>query len=70
MKQLMTTKETSAYVRHAVQTLAKWRVYGKGPRWVKMGRSVFYDRSELDLWIDANTRRSTSEERGRIIDGS
>lgn len=62
MKQLMTTEETSAYVRHAVQTLAKWRVYGKGPRWVKMGRSVFYERTDVDSWIDSNIRSSTSDQ--------
>ena len=60
MKQLMTTVETSAYVRHAVQTLAKWRVYGKGPQWIKMGRSVFYERRDVDAWIEAHTRTSTS----------
>jgi predicted DNA-binding transcriptional regulator AlpA len=60
MKQLMTTEETSQYIRHAVQTLAKWRVYGKGPQWIKMGRSVFYERRDVDAWIDAQTRTSTS----------
>lgn len=58
--QLMTTKEASQYVRHAVQTLAKWRVYGLGPRWHKVGRSVLYDRAELDAWVQSNGRSSTS----------
>ena len=60
MKQLMTTKETSAYIRQAVQTLAKWRVYGLGPKWAKIGRSVLYEQTDVDAWIESRTRTSTS----------
>ena len=42
-------------------TLNKWRVQGKGPRFVKMGRSVSYREADLDYWLDAQTRSSTSE---------
>jgi hypothetical protein len=61
MKQLMTTQETADYVRHAGQTLAKWRCYGQGPRYVRVGRSILYDRADVDAWLDARMRRSTSD---------
>jgi|SoiMethySBSTD1v2_1073268.scaffolds.fasta_scaffold5269883_1 predicted DNA-binding transcriptional regulator AlpA len=61
MKQLMTATETAEYLRHAPQTLAKWRVHGNGPRWHKLGRSIFYDRADVDEWIDSKVRRSTCE---------
>lgn len=41
--------------------LAKARVNGSGPTFVKLGGRIFYDREDLDRWIDANKRRSTSE---------
>lgn len=31
------------------------------PAFYKIGRSVFYDRDELQAWIEAGRRRSTSD---------
>jgi hypothetical protein len=45
----------------ATQTLAKWRVYGTGPEFVKIGKRVFYEESALDAYIAERRRRSTSE---------
>ena len=45
----------------AEQTLAKWRVYGTGPEYVKIGNRVFYEESALTRFIDERRRRSTSE---------
>lgn len=42
-------------------TLAKWRLSGKGPRYVKAGRRVLYRPADLDAWQAENTRRSTSD---------
>jgi hypothetical protein len=43
-----------------VSTLAKWRVYGTGPVFVKIGKRVFYEESALDAFIDQGRRTSTS----------
>jgi hypothetical protein len=43
------------------QTLAIHRLRGTGPRFVKVGRLVRYRRSDLDAWIAARVRGSTSE---------
>jgi len=45
----------------APQTLANWRVQGKGPKFVKVGRLVFYDTEDLAAWRRQNTFSSTSE---------
>ena len=45
----------------APQTLAKWRVYGTGPEFVKIGNRVFYEEASLDSYIAERRRRSTSE---------
>lgn len=53
--------ETAVYLGVAVQTLARWRCEGGGPAFLKLGSRVRYERADLDLWLDARRRRSTSE---------
>jgi hypothetical protein len=43
------------------KTLQAWRVSGCGPRFVKLGRRVFYRASDLRSFIEANTFQSTAE---------
>jgi excisionase family DNA binding protein len=42
-------------------TLAKWRVSGGGPPFLKIGSRVRYSRAELEQWLDQHRRRSTSD---------
>jgi predicted DNA-binding transcriptional regulator AlpA len=42
-------------------TLAKMRMRGGGPPYVKIGRSVRYSVSLGLAWMEAHTRRNTSE---------
>ena len=42
-------------------TLAKWRLRGCGPRYCKIGRLVRYRRSDVEAWITAQARNSTSD---------
>ena len=41
--------------------LARMRVDGDGPRYIKLGARVFYDIRDLDTWIEANKYTSTSD---------
>jgi molybdenum cofactor biosynthesis enzyme MoaA len=59
--QYMTPAEVSAYVRLAVQTLAKLRVTGGGPSYVKPRRRILYKRADVQAWLDARVRTSTSD---------
>ncbi len=45
----------------STSTLAKLRLSGKGPTYIKLGRRVAYRPEDLDQWIDANRVKSTSE---------
>ena len=40
--------------------LNKARLSGKGPRFVKIGRAVRYERTEIALWLAGQRRHSTS----------
>lgn len=62
MRRLMTPSAAAEYLGGVVVgTLAKWRHYGEGPHFVKIGSRVFYDRVDLDRFIDTHRRTSTSE---------
>ena len=45
----------------SVSTLNKWRTQGRGPSFVKLGRSVCYRTEDLDAWLNDHVRSSTSE---------
>ena len=44
-----------------VGTLAKWRHYGCGPEYVRIGSRIMYERCALDAFIASRRRTSTSE---------
>lgn len=41
--------------------LAKLRLYGGGPKFIKLGRSIIYDSDDVDAWLNSLKRGSTSE---------
>ena len=57
----MRTPEAAAYVALAEGTLTKMRLTDDGPPFVKVGpRAVAYRKADLDAWLEARVRRSTS----------
>jgi hypothetical protein len=59
-RRLFNPEEASDYLRVARQTLARWRCYGFGPHFVRVGGRIFYDPADLDAFIAANKFHSTS----------
>lgn len=43
------------------QTWAQLRYTGKGPKFFKVGRKVFYDVNDLVAWEESQKRTSTGE---------
>jgi len=43
------------------KTLRNWRVAGFGPPFLKVGKNVMYDRRDVDDWLRAQRRFSTSQ---------
>ena len=61
MPTLVGEREASGYLGLSTRTLQKWRLQGLGPRFVKLGRAVRYDPADLQEYLQASRRRSTSE---------
>jgi hypothetical protein len=51
----------SDYTGIPKSTLDKLRLTGAGPTYLKIGKSVYYMIEDLDEWLNASRRRSTSE---------
>jgi len=62
-QQLLTACDVAELLRVKEGTLAKWRVIGCGPKWVRLpnSRTIRYRRSDIDLWLDCCTYQSTRE---------
>lgn len=54
--------QAAAYVGLTVSTLAKRRLYGERPHFVRLGRkAIGYSITELDAWLAECGRKSTSD---------
>jgi predicted site-specific integrase-resolvase len=61
---LLSPIQAAACLRISSNTLAKWRVSGDGPTFVKVGARVFYDQEDIFEWITENKRSNTSTVQG------
>lgn len=59
--QLMTEKEAAALICYTPRALQNWRLRGGGPKYVKIGRSVRYQRSDVLEFIEERKRFHTSQ---------
>lgn len=58
---LLDVTEAADYLGLSISTLNKWRCYGEGPVFVKMGRAVRYRVEDLDRYLESRVLTSTSE---------
>ena len=60
-KSLLTPPEAAKNWGVSISKLAKDRVHGTGPEYIKIGRAVRYDPDAMDEYALSQTRSSTSE---------
>lgn len=53
--------EAARHIGVSASVLNKLRVYGGGPAYLKIGRTVLYELPELEAWMASKRRHSTSE---------
>lgn len=61
MDNLDTPETTADWMGISPSTLAKSRVRGDGPPFIKIGHSVRYDRADVKAWLASRKRSSTSQ---------
>jgi predicted DNA-binding transcriptional regulator AlpA len=59
---LLSAKEASRILRVSMSWLAKARMRGDGPPYIKVGRSIRYSEVALLQWMKSRQRQSTSEQ--------
>jgi predicted DNA-binding transcriptional regulator AlpA len=58
----MTPKEAARWLKVSASWLAKARMRGDGPPYIRIGRSVRYTEAALIQWMKSRQRLSTSEQ--------
>jgi len=58
---MFTTDKAAEYLGLRDTTLEAWRCRGGGPVFLKLGKAVRYRKEDLDKFLDARARTSTSE---------
>lgn len=58
---VLNATEAARQLSLSTSTLAKMRLYGTGPAYIKLGRRVLYRVEDIQVWIADNRFNSTSE---------
>jgi Helix-turn-helix domain len=48
---LLNQESAAALIGVKPPTLASWRHFGKGPHYIKVGRSAFYKVADIEAWL-------------------
>lgn len=59
-KALLTTRQAAEALQVKDTTLEQWRWNGKGPQFIKVGRSVRYRESDIEAFLEARAFTSTT----------
>ena len=60
-RQLLTQKRLSDLIDVSERTLERWRIQGSGPAFCRAGRKILYRSEDVEQWLLANRRTSTSD---------
>lgn len=63
---VLSTSQASDYIGYKPQTLRKWRLEGRGPKYCRLGSSlkarVVYRLKDIEDYLDSHSFASTTEE--------
>lgn len=55
------TRKAAEHIGMSTSWLAKRRMHGDPPAFLKVGRAIVYDEGELDAWLESCRRASISD---------
>jgi hypothetical protein len=59
---LITPRTLAERLGTTERNLSEWRISGRGPKYLRIGRSPRYTPESVDAWLRAQEHGSTSEE--------
>lgn len=59
--ELLTSGELAEKLHKSAAALAQWRYKGIGPKFIKLGSGIRYRASDVEAWLDAQTRQQTGQ---------
>jgi|SRR5579864_5175515 len=51
--EMLNEMQVAAYLNISVATVRRWRLFRKGPRFVKIGSAVRYKHGDVEMWLDS-----------------
>jgi predicted DNA-binding transcriptional regulator AlpA len=51
--EMLNERQVADYVNMSLGSLRKWRLYRKGPKFVKLGRAIRYRRTDVETWLSS-----------------
>lgn len=61
LEPMLSVEELAEYLGKPVRTIYDWRLSGRGPRAVHVGRSLRYRVCDVQAWLDAQLERVPGE---------
>ena len=61
MTELINAKQTAQHLCITEGTLAKWRLTGESPKFLRVGRRIAYDPRDVQTRLDARRVSNTSQ---------
>ncbi|WP_299166982.1 AlpA family transcriptional regulator [uncultured Arthrobacter sp.] len=59
MLDLLTPEDLAQRLGMSVAALSQWRYRGVGPKFIKAGKTIRYRVSDVESWMDAQTRQQS-----------
>lgn len=67
IEELIPEAKLAADLDTKTTTLAAWRVGGRGPAYVKVGRKVFYKPADVSAWLAKQRREPKTPAQRRVV---
>jgi hypothetical protein len=69
LNQRLNSREAAKHCGLGFSTMAKLRLSGGGPRYMKIGSKIIYDSADLDRWLASKRAENTSQYSGGMNAG-
>jgi predicted DNA-binding transcriptional regulator AlpA len=63
---VLNTEAAARVLGLSPSTLAKMRLFGNSPKFLKLGRRVLYRRIDLEAWLESRLASNTSDAGARL----